>query len=262
MSEGHVELREIDVRAPAKSWWRISVPYLLQPALAADPRSASFQLVGTEPRSRSFVRLRGRVGDSSLQEDRWTLPTDLSLTAYSWYAAGGPRALALAMRMPQSRLFFQPWMIALFDPTMLYRHELWTVGGGPPRRIASAPLTLSCAQPGFGAEAILCTTLEGRSTRISSVIPSQDLLTPVAVVDRPFTAHAIAAASGGSFAAASGADVVLIDGVTRRGRIVSAARTDAGRYVVSVALAGDRLAVLTAGDEQAEIALFDLAAAP
>lgn len=93
--------------------WRVTVPHLVQPRLAVDPESSSFRVVGKDPRSRGFVRVRGRVGDAEVKEDRWTAPADLPLTFYEWYATEGARALALGMSVPQSSTLFQPWILAL-----------------------------------------------------------------------------------------------------------------------------------------------------
>jgi hypothetical protein len=257
-TRGGVELREIDVADPSHVGWHLALPYLLQPHLAVERGSRSFRLVGKEPRLRAYVRIRGHVGEDALAQDRWTTPAGFPFTFYEWFATEGGRALALGMRMPKMTGTVPPWIFALLDPSMLYPHELWAVGGdAEPRRVASEALTLSCAQPEFGAESVFCTTIEERSTRLFAVSPSNDSVRPIATLPHVFMG-AQAAISGQRLAAASGSEVLLLDLASSKGRLLPLA-TVAGRvYARDVALSGNRLAVLTEGDGTASVLFFDL----
>jgi len=258
VAEGRAEIREVNLRDPKRVGWKASIPYLVQPHLSVDPESASFRLVGKDTRSRAFVRLRGRVGEDGVKEDRWAAPNGSPLTFYEWYATDGPRALALGMASPQSRLFLQPWMIMLIDPTHLYRHELWSVGGEAPRRILSGPVTLSCAQPGFAAPAVVCTSLEEQRTKVFSIGAATGSLGAIASVERAFIGAA-AVASEGRLAAATGSEVVIVDLIDAKGRLLTIAPPGSRSWVRALDLSGSRLAVLAQGDS-ARVMLFEVPA--
>jgi hypothetical protein len=149
-------------------------------------------------------------------------------------------------------------MFALLDPSMLYRHELWTIGGGAePKRVASGAPTLSCAQPEFGARSVSCTTMEERRTRLFAVSPSDDSVTPIATLPHVFMG-AQAAISGKRLAAASGGEVLLLDLGSSKGRVLPVASEGRHVYARDVALSETRLAVLTDGDGTPSVLFFDL----
>jgi hypothetical protein len=287
---GGAELREIDVADSSHAGWHLAIPYLVQPHLSVeggsiesgDPCGArslrdvraseapqrldgrgacprpSFRLVGKEPRLRAYVRIRGRVGEDAVTQDRWTTPAGFPFTFYEWFATDGGRALALGMRMPKMTGIVPPWIFALLDPSMLYHHELWTVGGdAEPRRVASGALTLSCAQPEFGADSIFCTMIEERSTRLFAVSPSDDSVRPIAALPHVFTG-AQAAIFGKRLAAASGGEVLLLDLGSSRGRVLPVANVGEHAYARAVALSETRLAVLTEGEDTPRVLFFDL----
>jgi hypothetical protein len=252
------ELREIDVADRSRAGWHLAVPYLVQPHLAVERGSKTFRLVGKETRLRAYVRISGCVGEDALTQDRWTTPAGFPFTFYEWFATDGRRALALGMRMPKTTGIVPPWIFALLDPSMLYRHELWTVGGGAaPKRLASGSLTLSCAQPEFGARSVFCTTMEEQRTRLFAVSPSDDSVTPIATLPHVFMG-AQAAVFGSQLAAASGGEVLLLDLGSSKGRVLPLANAAGHVYARDVAISETRLAVLTEGDGTPSVLFFDL----
>jgi len=134
--------------------------------LSFDAASRTWTLLG-HTRERHIVRVAGRGVDGAVQEQRWTLPGDL--TARTSTIASSERAALVmdtryASHLLPSVMLWQMTPLVGMPPT---ESAVWSVGAQGATERAHTRLDLRCVSGGASGTTSLCAAFDGVHTRLS-----------------------------------------------------------------------------------------------
>jgi Zn-dependent protease with chaperone function len=249
-----LELRAVSLDDAQDISWSAVLPDVRTPRLELDPGLGVWRVTGTDAAARAAVVLRGRLNESAVEEARWALLPAAEEGVALPAVVSHEGALVVRVRLEPGAI---PGLMLAGAPSVPLRSELWALGPGAPRLVASSGLELRCVDPPVSHPdaTFTCLAFDGRRTLLWSVDARSGHLEPRAsLAGRVFALHPSA---HGRLLGWAETGLVRVDAA--RGELVELQLPADADRPFELAPVGDSLGALAATHDGAIVTVYQIA---
>ncbi len=256
-SDGGRELQLVNADDPRIPVWRRPLPSIDTRDLAIDPATGAWQALALSFEPAELVLITGTGGGHVVGETRLPLPDRVDPEDLLYITAPGA-ALALdasyteTPRLPLRRLGRLAQLVQwIVSPAFHPRSDVWLLAPGGSRHLLTSELDVQCLGPTPAGTGFVCLSWDGPRTWLWRIDPESGDRHCIGWIPGSLSGPVLA---GGRLAAWIGTEAVLVDlSAPRIRRLPLPPGSDRPH---ELALAGDRLAVLSRHADRAQVTLY------